>query len=166
MIQCAELTIERGLERRKLYSMGRFNIVLQKSIEQDKHFVTKKINTKTKKQIVFPNIYNVLQDPNKTVLWLSNLLKKHNLEHITTHGLRHTHCSLIFEEGASIKEVQYRLGHNDVITTLEIYAHVTRKTKAGTIDKFTTFLNEESDKTLTSKVFNKDSMPFSTNQRH
>lgn len=118
-------------------------------IEQDKHFAAKKISTKTKKQLVFPNIYNVLQDPNKTVLWLSNLLKKHDLEYITTHGLRHTHCSLLFEAGASIKEVQYRLGHNDVKTTLEIYAHVTRKTKAGTIDKFTTFLNEESDKTLT-----------------
>jgi len=94
---------------------------------------------------VFSNIYNVLQDPNKTVQWLSDFLVKHSLVHITTHGLRHTHCSLLFEAGASIKEVQYRLGHNDVKTTLEIYAHVTRKTKEGTINKFTAFLNNESD---------------------
>lgn len=94
---------------------------------------------------MFSNIYNVLQDPNKTVQWLSDFLEKHSLEHITTHGLRHTHCSLLFEAGASIKEVQYRLGHNDVKTTLEIYAHVTRKTKEGTINKFTAFLNNESE---------------------
>ncbi|MFK5707797.1 hypothetical protein [Lysinibacillus boronitolerans] len=55
----------------------------------------------------------------------------------------------MFEAGASIKEVQYRLGHNDVKTTLEIYAHVTKKAKAGTINKFTTFLHNESDKYLT-----------------
>ncbi|WP_325166718.1 tyrosine-type recombinase/integrase [Viridibacillus soli] len=114
-------------------------------IEQDVFFSAKKINTKTKKQLVFSNTFNALQDPNKTVLWLSDLLKQHQLEHITTHGLRHTHCSLLFEAGASIKEVQYRLGHSDVKTTLEIYAHVTQKTKAGTIDKFTDFLNNESD---------------------
>lgn len=35
--------------------------------------------------------------------------KKHNLHRITIHGLRHTHASLLFEAGASIKEVQERL---------------------------------------------------------
>ncbi|MGE7942210.1 tyrosine-type recombinase/integrase [Lysinibacillus xylanilyticus] len=113
--------------------------------EQEKIFAEKGINTNKKQQLVFSNIYNVLQDPNKTVQWLSDFLEKHSLEHITTHGLRHTHCSLLFEAGASIKEVQYRLGHNDVKTTLEIYAHVTRKTKEGTINKFTSFLNNESN---------------------
>ncbi|MDM5352404.1 site-specific integrase [Lysinibacillus sphaericus] len=113
--------------------------------EQEKIFAEKRINTNKKQQLVFSNIYNVLQDPNKTVQWLSDFIVKHSLVHITTHGLRHTHCSLLFEAGASIKEVQYRLGHNDVKTTLEIYAHVTRKTKEGTINKFTAFLNNESD---------------------
>ncbi|GED63264.1 site-specific integrase [Lysinibacillus fusiformis] len=117
--------------------------------EQDSFFAEKKINTKTKQQLVFSNIYNVLQDPNKTFQWLLDFIKKHQLEPITTHGLRHTHCSLLFEAGASIKEVQYRLGHNDVKTTLEIYAHVTQKAKAGTIDKFTNFLKNENDDFLT-----------------
>ena len=74
--------------------------------------------------------------------WLTPFLEKHNLEHITAHGLRHTHCSLLFEAGASIKEVQYRLGHRDVKTTLDVYAHVTKKAKSETIDKFTNFLNK------------------------
>lgn len=52
-----------------------------------------------------------------------------------------THCSLLFEAGATIKEVQYRLGHKDVKTTLEVYAHVTKIAKAETVDKFTTFMN-------------------------
>ncbi|WP_367303128.1 tyrosine-type recombinase/integrase [Bacillus haynesii] len=39
---------------------------------------------------------------------------KHKLHRITIHGLRHTHASLLFEAGASIKEVQERLRHSDV----------------------------------------------------
>ncbi|MFJ8268169.1 tyrosine-type recombinase/integrase [Peribacillus asahii] len=41
---------------------------------------------------------------------LTALIKKHGFHEITIHGLRHTHASLLFEAGASIKEVQKRLG--------------------------------------------------------
>lgn len=34
-----------------------------------------------------------------------------------------THCSLLFEAGATIKEVQERLGHGNVQTTMDTYAH-------------------------------------------
>ncbi|CDQ41386.1 tyrosine-type recombinase/integrase [Virgibacillus massiliensis] len=42
---------------------------------------------------------------------LKSFIKRHELHPITIHGLRHTHASLLFEAGASIKEVQARLGH-------------------------------------------------------
>lgn len=67
--------------------------------------------------------------------------KKYNLEVITPHGLRHTHCSLLFEAGVSIKAVQDRLGHTDIQTTMNIYAHVTNKTKEEAIQKFESYLN-------------------------
>ncbi|AMW99785.1 site-specific integrase [Rummeliibacillus stabekisii] len=110
--------------------------------EQVEIYKEKGLNTNTKKQLVFSNEQNVLQDPNKTVQWLSYFLQKYDLDYITAHGLRHTHCSLLFEAGATIKEVQYRLGHRDVKTTLDVYAHITKKAKAETIDKFTSFLHE------------------------
>ncbi|SOC24079.1 phage integrase family protein [Ureibacillus xyleni] len=66
--------------------------------------------------------------------------KKYNLSTITTHGLRHTHCSLLFEAGASLKEVQDRLGHTDVQTTMNVYAHITQKAKAEAIQKFESYL--------------------------
>ena len=108
---------------------------------QAKFFKDKGINTNTKKQLIFSNTKNNIQDPHKMAQLLKPFLKKHQLEPITTHGLRHTHCSLLFEAGASIKEVQYRLGHRDVKTTFDIYTHVTKKTKSETINKFTNFLN-------------------------
>ena len=59
---------------------------------------------------------------------------------ITPHGLRHTHCSLLFEAGATLKEVQDRLGHADIKTTMNIYAHVTEKKKEETAVKFAEYL--------------------------
>ena len=46
---------------------------------------------------------------------------------ITLHKLRHTCCSLLINKGWPIKQLQYWLGHDDVQTTLNIYAHYNRK---------------------------------------
>ncbi|WP_419962631.1 tyrosine-type recombinase/integrase [Psychrobacillus sp. BM2] len=61
---------------------------------------------------------------------------------MTTHGFRHTHYFLLFDAGATIKEVQVRLGHTDVKSTLDVYTHVTKKAKAETIDKFEKYLSK------------------------
>lgn len=78
--------------------------------------------------------------PTKTCKWLEHVLTKYNLPKITTHGFRHTHCSLLFEAGANLKEVQDRLGHSDV-QTMNIYAHVTKKAKEEAIQKFASYLD-------------------------
>lgn len=98
-------------------------------------------NTLKKNQLVFPNTKNDLHEPNKTYPWLKRVLDKYQLESITTHGLCHTHCSLLFEAGATFKEVQVRLGHKDMKTTLDVYTHVTKKAKASTIEKFNNYLS-------------------------
>jgi integrase len=71
---------------------------------------------------------------------LDSLIKKHQLHRITIHGLRHTHASLLFEAGASIKEVQERLGHSDIKMTMNIYTHVTDYLKEQTATKFHKFM--------------------------
>ncbi|HCC3140655.1 site-specific integrase [Niallia sp. Sow4_A1] len=71
---------------------------------------------------------------------LAALIKKHNLHKITIHGLRHTHASLLFEAGASIKEVQERLGHSDIQMTMNIYTHVTDTLKEQTAQKFQRYI--------------------------
>ena len=42
--------------------------------------------------------------------------------------------------GASIKDVQARLGHTNIQTTMNICAHVTREEKKDTADKFSKFM--------------------------
>lgn len=45
------------------------------------------------------------------------------------HSLRHTHASLLFEQGMSLEAVSLRLGHANSQITKQIYLHVTDRTK-------------------------------------
>lgn len=48
---------------------------------------------------------------------------------VTPHVLRHTHGSLLLEQGMSIDAISRRLGHEDTVTTTKIYLHVTERLK-------------------------------------
>lgn len=71
---------------------------------------------------------------------LDIVIKKHNLHRITIHGLRHSHASLLFEAGISIKEIQERLGHSDIRETMNTYTHVTEHVKEQTAQKFQSYI--------------------------
>ena len=86
--------------------------------------------------------------PTKTRKWILHVQNKYKLDTITTHGLRHTHCSLLFEAKASLKQVQDRLGHTDARTTLNIYTHVTKESKEDARLKFSNYM-EITDQELT-----------------
>ncbi len=43
------------------------------------------------------------------------------------HSLRHTHATMLIEAGANVKNVQARLGHSDITTTLQTYVHDTEE---------------------------------------
>lgn len=51
----------------------------------------------------------------------------------------------IFKSGAKIKEVQYRLGHSDIQTTMNIYSHFTAKIKESAIQKCESYLKTKGD---------------------
>ncbi|MFB8490610.1 tyrosine-type recombinase/integrase [Enterococcus durans] len=59
---------------------------------------------------------------------------------MTIHGLRRTHTSRLFESGASLKDVQERLGHADIQTTSNIYTHVTETQNKKVINNFVAFM--------------------------
>ena len=52
------------------------------------------------------------------------------------HSLRHTHATLLIKGGANIKDVQMRLGHTNISTTLQTYVHDTDKLMQESVDIF------------------------------
>ncbi len=52
------------------------------------------------------------------------------------HSLRHTHATLLIESGANIKDVQTRLGHSNIQTTLQTYVHDTEKMGEQSVELF------------------------------
>lgn len=50
-------------------------------------------------------------------------------EDLTVHGLRHSCCAILFEDGWELGQVQNWLGHSDITVTANIYNHVSRKWK-------------------------------------
>ena len=111
--------------------------------EQMKIMILYGYNTNSPKQFLFTTNTNKLYYPQVVNDWLDWIYKKTPMEpQITPHGFRHTHCSLLFESGASIKEVQERLGHKDIKTTMNIYAHVTPQSVKKTGDRFAKFMGE------------------------
>ena len=52
------------------------------------------------------------------------------------HSLRHSHATILIENGANIKDVQLRLGHANITTTLNTYAHVTPKMESQSVKIF------------------------------
>ncbi|WP_010530500.1 tyrosine-type recombinase/integrase [Lentibacillus jeotgali] len=57
------------------------------------------------------------------------------------HGLRHTHATLLLEQGAPIKDIQKRLGHKKTSLTLDTYSHLTEKMSDKTVDIFENLMN-------------------------
>ena len=109
--------------------------------EQATDFLKLGFNTMNPSQVVFTTYKNEYMQLATVTNRINKIIKKHDLKVITVHGLRHTHCSLLFEAGASIQEVKERLGHSDIKTTMNIYTHVTQQAKEGTAEKFAAYVN-------------------------
>ena len=109
-------------------------------VQQASYLLACGINAMSKDQLVFSNNHNKLLNPQAVRYWCDQIVKVGDLPKITLHGFRHTHATLLFSAGANVKEVQSRLGHSNVSTTLNIYTHLTRKGQKDTIQKLVRFL--------------------------
>lgn len=62
--------------------------------------------------------------PDSVTDWLNKFSKRHDLPHINPHAFRHTMASMLYFYGVDSVSISKRLGHAQVSTTANIYAHV------------------------------------------
>ena len=63
-------------------------------------------------------------DPNLATRAFKKVVTTSGLPKLTIHGLRHTHATILLEQGVNPKIVPERLGHASVATTMDIYSRV------------------------------------------
>lgn len=98
-------------------------------------------------------IYEIIDDPNGNIhpvcIWdhgqfinrdtfnrcIRAIREKLGIE-LDFHSLRHSHATILSENGVNPKSLQMRLGHGDIQTTLRNYVHETDKMASETIDIF------------------------------
>lgn len=84
--------------------------------------------------------------PDTITKWFRQFLEDKNLPHITFHGLRHTHATLLIAQGLDVRTVSNRLGHAQTSTTLNIYAHAFARIDREASDKLDNLLYMEDTK--------------------
>ena len=72
----------------------------------------------------------------------NKFLLKNNLEHIRFHDLRHSHVTLLINSKVPIKVISERVGHSNINTTLNIYAHALKEMDSEASDKISQTLFE------------------------
>lgn len=72
----------------------------------------------------------------ETFRYCSRIINYELLIPFNFHALRHTHATLLIENGAKMKDVQARLGHSKLSTTMDTYTHDTDNMSKETVEIF------------------------------
>ncbi|WP_342577231.1 tyrosine-type recombinase/integrase [Psychrobacillus sp. FSL K6-2843] len=72
---------------------------------------------------------------NSILYAVRRILKNTSLPPITTHGLRHTHCTILLNRGVNVKVIAERLGNTPQMI-FEIYGHVLKELETESVMLF------------------------------
>lgn len=84
--------------------------------------------------LVFPRWNGKPMNPGNVNLELTAFCDRHGLPHINPHLFRHSAASVLLSNGVDVLTVAGMLGHSDVSTTLDTYAHAIDEARHKTAD--------------------------------
>lgn len=74
--------------------------------------------------------------PRNLLRSFKRILNEADLPDIRFHDVRHTHATLMLQQGVHPKIVSERLGHADTRITLDIYSHVFPNMQKSAVERF------------------------------
>ena len=80
--------------------------------------------------------------PNRVTGRFADLLERYNLRKIRFHDLRHTFASILINQDVPLLNVSNFLGHSDLSTTANIYAHLDKSKKQESADIISNIFNK------------------------
>jgi site-specific recombinase XerD len=81
-----------------------------------------------------------VEDDGYSPKWFRDLCFDLGIEDYTWHNNRHTFCSWLAQDGASLKEIQELAGHKDIATTAR-YSHLSPDRRSSVMERRVTPLN-------------------------
>lgn len=93
-------------------------------------------------KLIFPTISGEYMCDRNERTSLIKRLKAADLPAYGFHIFRHTHASILLNQGANWKEIQVRMGHKSISTTMDLYAHLAPQKKAQAVELIQQKLNE------------------------
>ncbi|KEK23995.1 hypothetical protein BAGA_04590 [Bacillus gaemokensis] len=85
--------------------------------------------------LVLPSKYGNSLDQRSIRRSFYHISEKLGLPRIRFHDLRHSHATMLIQQNVNIKLISERLGHSQIQTTLNIYAHAVPELQRSVAEK-------------------------------
>ena len=116
--------------------------VLLKLKDQQENYKTRLGSGYHNNDYIFKNPNGIPYRPDSLTRSFERALKRHGLPQMRYHDLRHSTASILVDKGWDINDIKEWLGHSDISTTANIYAHISHRKKislAKDLEKTFTF---------------------------
>ena len=108
-------------------------VEMKKRRDENKTFFGGGYNRAYDEYVCVNDLGNLL-NPNYVTKKFKEMLENNEMRVIRFHDLRHSCASLLLHLGYNMKEIQMWLGHGDIGTTMNIYAHIEASSKKNMLD--------------------------------
>lgn len=121
-----------------------YNMLLEQKEKQNtyRQLFKSSYNRKFEDYVCVDQLGNIIR-PSHVTQHYGDLLKKYGLRKIRFHDLRHTFASLLISKDVPLINVSNFLGHSDLSTTANIYAHLDKASKQASADIITDIFNHK-----------------------
>lgn len=118
-------------------SISEFVINELKKLQEKQVFQKEKMGHKYEdNHLVITTEHGKPINPRNLLRQFYGLIEEAEIPKISFHDLRHTHATIMMEQGENPKVVSERLGHSRVSVTLDLYSHVSDDLQKEAADKF------------------------------
>jgi len=91
-------------------------------------------------------------NPNAITKAFKRIREDLGLPPVNLHSLRHTHATILLQQGVHLKVVQARLGHSTIAVTADTYSHVTSGLQRAAANAFEFALKKGDNKAIDASV--------------